>query len=442
MHVSRIFCQRKVVYRMDHKILVATMYIRNGQAVRSSTDFSVKGDYRELAKLYNDSGIDKIVIFDLSETDEEHEKNLHVLRDINRTVDIPICGGGNIARIEDLKKLFYAGCKQVILNGSKANCIELAEEASARFGKDKINVSVSNVDFLFKQQKYLRDYFHEIFVLNPDALDAIDLITDVQSVVTLEEDADFDTMVEVLKRSNVRGITSDHIHVEEIDLMDLKTKLSAEGIYMDNFEPKLRWEDLKKNSDGMVPVIVQDYQTDEVLMLAYMNEEAFDTTLSIGKMTYYSRSRQELWTKGLTSGHIQYVKSLTADCDYDTLLAKVSQVGVACHTGSRSCFFNEIVKKEYVERNPLKVFEGVYQTILDRKEAPEERSYTNYLINQGLDQILKKCGEEATEVIIAAKNSDPSQLRYEICDYLYHMMVLMVEKEITWEDIIRELAQR
>lgn len=107
---------------------------------------------------------------------------------------------------------------------------------------------------------------------------------------------------------------------------------------MYNFAPDLSWEDLKLNSDGMVPVIVQDYRTDEVLMLAYMNKEAFDTTINLGKMTYWSRSRDELWTKGLTSGHFQYVKSLTADCDFDTILAKVSQVGAACHTGNRTCF--------------------------------------------------------------------------------------------------------
>lgn len=121
--------------------------------------------------------------------------------------------------------------------------------------------------------------------------------------------------------------------------MKLKSSLLQEGINMYNFAPDLSWEDLKLNSDGMVPVIVQDYRTDEVLMLAYMNKEAFDTTINLGKMTYWSRSRDELWTKGLTSGHFQYVKSLTADCDFDTILAKVSQVGAACHTGNRTCFF-------------------------------------------------------------------------------------------------------
>ena len=146
--------------------------------------------------------------------------------------------------------------------------------------------------------------------------------------------------------------------------------------------------------------------------------------------------------KGETSGHIQYVKELTADCDFDTILAKVSQVGVACHTGNPSCFFNEIVKKEYIEKNPLKVFETVYNIIEDRKNNPKEGSYTNYLFEKGLDKILKKVGEEATEVVIAAKNPNVEEVKYELSDFLYHAMVLMVEKGITWEDITGELADR
>ena len=173
-----------------------------------------------------------------------------------------------------------------------------------------------------------------------------------------------------------------------------------------------------------------------------MNEEAFHATINCGKMTYYSRSRQELWMKGETSGHIQYVKELTADCVFDTILAKVSQVGVACHTGNPSCFFNEIVKKEYIEKNPLKVFETVYNIIEDRKNNPKEGSYTNYLFDKGIDKILKKVGEECTEIVIAAKNPDPEEIKYEISDFLYHVMVLMVEKGVTWEEITQELAQR
>ena len=173
-----------------------------------------------------------------------------------------------------------------------------------------------------------------------------------------------------------------------------------------------------------------------------MNEESYNRTLKTGRMTYYSRSRDELWIKGETSGHYQYVKSLTADCDMDTILAKVSQIGAACHTGSYSCFFNRIMAKEYETHNPLKVFEDVMAVILDRKEHPKEGSYTNYLFDKGIDKILKKLGEEATEIVIAAKNPNPNEIKYEISDFLYHMMVLMAEKGVTWDEIMTELANR
>ena len=192
----------------------------------------------------------------------------------------------------------------------------------------------------------------------------------------------------------------------------------------------------------LLPAIVQEAGTNEVLMLAYMNDEAFYRTIKTGKMTYYSRSREQLWTKGETSGHFQYVKSLTIDCDYDTLLAKVDQVGAACHTGNPTCFFQPLVGSDYDETNPLQVFESVYGTIQDRRENPKEGSYTNYLFDKGIDKILKKVGEEATEIVIAAKNPNPEEVKYEMADFLYHAMVLMVERGISWEDIVKELADR
>ena len=143
----------------------------------------------------------------------------------------------------------------------------------------------------------------------------------------------------------------------------------------------------------------------------------------------------------LREGIFHYVKSLTADCDFDTILAKVSQVGAACHTGNRTCFFNSIVQKEYVEKNPLKVLESVYDIIKERKAHPQDGSYTNYLFGKGTDKILQKLGEECTEIVIAAKNPEPENIKYEISDFLYHCMVLMVEKGITWEEIANELAQ-
>ena len=425
----------------EYKNLVATLYLKNGKAVKSIDNLEELEDTKNLIKLYNDSGIDKILIYDLSTEDEEHELNIHTIKELNRLLEIPLCAGGNINRLEDVKKLIYAGCKEVILNGSKPSTAQLAMEASKRFGKEKIIISLKNVDYIFKHQKELQESVHEILVMNQEILDSVENLTDIIYLVEQNE-LDMDKLTTLLKRDNVRGICGEFINDLETDIMKLKTELSRNGIKMDNFDPAISWENLKKNSDGLIPVIVQDYTTNDVLMCAYMNEEAFHATINCGKMTYYSRSRQELWMKGETSGHIQYVKELTADCDFDTILAKVSQVGVACHTGNPSCFFNEIVKKEYIEKNPLKVFETVYNIIEDRKNNPKEGSYTNYLFDKGIDKILKKVGEECTEIVIAAKTPDPEEIKYEISDFLYHVRVLMVEKGVTWEEITQELAQR
>ena len=425
----------------EYKNLVATLYLKNGKAVKSIDNLEELEDTKNLIKLYNDSGIDKILIYDLSTEDEEHELNIHTIKELNRLLEIPLCAGGNINRLEDVKKLIYAGCKEVILKGSNPSTAQLAMEASKRFGKEKIIISLKNVDYIFKHQKELQESVHEILVMNQEILDSVENLTDIIYLVEQNE-LDMDKLTTLLKRDNVRGICGEFINDLETDIMKLKTELSRNGIKMDNFDPAISWENLKKNSDGLIPVIVQDYTTNDVLMCAYMNEEAFHATINCGKMTYYSRSRQELWMKGETSGHIQYVKELTADCDFDTILAKVSQVGVACHTGNPSCFFNEIVKKEYIEKNPLKVFETVYNIIEDRKNNPKEGSYTNYLFDKGIDKILKKVGEECTEIVIAAKNPDPEEIKYEISDFLYHVMVLMVEKGVTWEEITQELAQR
>ena len=192
----------------------------------------------------------------------------------------------------------------------------------------------------------------------------------------------------------------------------------------------------------LIPAIVVEQGTGEVLMLAYMNRESLAKTLETGYTWFYSRSRQELWNKGATSGHLQKVVSIYGDCDQDTLLVTVKQTGAACHTGNRSCFYRPILKKEYDDTNPLKVFEDVYAVIQDRKVHPKEGSYTNYLFDKGIDKILKKVGEEATEIVIAAKNPDPEEIKYEISDFLYHVMVLMAERGVSWADITKELARR
>lgn len=189
----------------------------------------------------------------------------------------------------------------------------------------------------------------------------------------------------------------------------------------------------------LIPAIVQDFYTKEVLMLAYVNEESYDYMLKNKETCFYSRSRKELWHKGETSGHYQKIKSMSLDCDKDTLLIQVEQIGAACHTGSYSCFFNEVQTSE--EYNNL-IIEEVYKMIKDRKENPREGSYTNYLLEKGVDKICKKIGEEASETIIAAKNTDKEELIGEISDLAYHVLVLMLDKNITVEDIKMKLSER
>ena len=199
--------------------------------------------------------------------------------------------------------------------------------------------------------------------------------------------------------------------------------------------------EIKFDENGLVPVVVQSIETNDVLMLAYMNKEALDLTIQDGVATYYSRSRKSLWKKGETSGHYQYVKSLSYDCDGDSILLKVIQIGVACHTNKMSCFFNEIISSD-LETKKSYLLEELYATIAERKKNPIEGSYTNYLFNKGLDKILKKVGEETAEVIIASKNKSSSEMIYEISDLVYHTLVLMVNEGIELRSIEEELKGR
>ncbi len=195
--------------------------------------------------------------------------------------------------------------------------------------------------------------------------------------------------------------------------------------------------DIKYDQNGLVPAIVQDIGTKEVLMMAYMNREAVELTLQTKIAHYYSRSRKNLWKKGETSGNFQEVKGFYYDCDGDTILLKVNQKGVACHTGNYSCFFNEVLK----EGKENHILERLYGIIVGRKELPKEGSYTNYLFKEGLDKILKKIGEESSEVIIGAKNNR-DELIYETSDLIYHLMVLLVNEGITLGEVFNELKSR
>lgn len=425
------------------KKFTACIYLYRTHAVTTLQDMTiVDTDPVRLARHYSDHNIDDLLVFDLSATDEEHEEALDIIKDICASVQVDVCGAGNVHRMEDIKKLLYAGCKRAVLDYENPENVAITQEVSQKFGKDKIVISYNDYHKIEEHKELVETYASSLLLMNAHMIRETAAVTDMPLTVQINQLA-LNKLLEIFAYDNVMGVTGNTINNNVKDILTLKELCKENGIPVETLEAAYQWSDFKLNSDGMLPVVVQDRVTSEVLMVAYMNEEAYRNTLRTGKMTYFSRSRKELWLKGATSGHFQYVKSLTADCDMDTLLAKVSQVGAACHTGAKSCFFNEVVKKDYEEsENPLKVFEDVFHVILDRKEHPKEGSYTNYLFDKGIDKILKKIGEEATEIVIAAKNPNANEVKYEIADFLYHMMVLMAEKGVTWEEITEELAKR
>lgn len=425
------------------KKFIACIYLYREHAVLNLDDLTIRDtDPVRLAKYYDENNIDELILFDLSQGDQEHEAALDIIKEICSSVEVDVYGAGNIKRMEDVKKLLYAGCKKAILNYDLPGNVAITEEVSLKFGKDKILACCSDCIVLEENRELAEKYLSCILLMNPHIIREAAAVCSLPCMVSINQVA-LNKLIEIFANDNVCGITGNTINDNAKEILTLKDLCVQNNLQVEALTCAYEWSQLKKGNDGLIPVVVQDYKTLEVLQVAYMNEQAYYDTIRTGKMNYYSRSRNCQWLKGETSGHFQYVKSLTADCDLDTILAKVSQVGAACHTGARSCFFNTVTRKEYEEtENPLQVFEEVFAVIKDRKIHPKEGSYTNYLFEKGIDKILKKLGEEATEIVIAAKNPNPNEIKYEISDFLYHMMVLMAEKDVTWEDITTELANR
>lgn len=202
--------------------------------------------------------------------------------------------------------------------------------------------------------------------------------------------------------------------------------------------------EIKYDEKGLIPAIIQDSSNNEVLMMAYMNEESLNKTLASGYTWFFSRSRQQLWMKGESSGNTQKVEQILYDCDEDTLLIKVKPAGPACHTGNYSCFYRDLQGEEIDTSIPfqINILQELYQIILSRQQEMPEGSYTSYLFREGIDKILKKVGEESAEVIIAAKNRDKNEVVYETADLIYHLLVMMVEQGVGVRDVLAELRSR
>ncbi|MBR4724473.1 MAG: bifunctional phosphoribosyl-AMP cyclohydrolase/phosphoribosyl-ATP diphosphatase HisIE [Lachnospiraceae bacterium] len=403
-------------------------------------------DIAELAAYCQNNGIDRIVFTDFTDDEDEREAFLEKIREVSRSIDIPFIIGTRIDRFEDVKKAFYTGAEAVLVSIEHNYDPSMLKEAAERFGGDAVYAMGAGVALSISGKKLFYCHPAELALCVEEKGDQLTegeyytamgfMLASCAGVVKAcnKDNKDFSIKVDT--------IVDCEIHEKTSDIMPFKHEMAAGGLKVNTFAGKIAFEELKTDANGLVPCIAQDYRTGEVLMLAYMNAESYEQTIKTGVMTYWSRSRQELWVKGATSGHYQYVRELKADCDNDTLLAKVVQIGAACHTGNRTCFFNEVMKREFVNKDISSVLRDLYGVVCDRKVNPKVGSYTNYLFNKGIDKILKKCGEEATEMVIAAKNPSHEELKYEIADLLYHMTVLMVECNVSWEEVATELANR
>ena len=392
------------------KNLLAHIFIKNGKAVTSLKNHQILGDrsVQDLAKYYEHKGADALILFDLSDSEEEHKLHHQVIRCLCSRSQIPIIAGGNIQSLQDIEILMKIGCERVFLNMSKESNQLLLIEASKKFGREHLAACIHDFTFTKEETKHIREYVQEVILLgdNRHLYEAVRSLS--VSCIPLMDMIDYSKVFVLLKEKNVSGISGNVISNREVDLYDLKDLLQQRGLNMNVPKSAIAWSEFKLNADGLIPVIVQDYRNHEVLMLAYMNEEAFEKTVKTGRMTYWSRSRQELWIKGETSGHFQYVKQLSIDCDNDTLLAYVSQVGAACHTGNRSCFYRDLVKKAYDPTDPISALEALYRRACRNKEA-----------------FVKK------EVICN-----------QAVDVLSHMTEFMAEYDVTWEDITEEIVKR
>lgn len=403
----------------------------------------------EQAVAYEQMGADGLYIYNYEDDKKVQADFIATIKLILKRVDIPVYIGVVVHKFEDIKKALYTGASYCVIEYSQELNMEEVRAGIRRFGNDKIcmvmNAEIDSKDYLACDLQLLSELADEgvakIFFKHYSQGGSIDGLISESPVPVIIRDSlvrnDIETLLSI---ENVEAVATNFYRGK--DILQVKQTLKQNGFAVKCLESSLPFESFRTNSDGLVPVVVQDYRTQEVLMVAYMNKESYELTIRTGRMTYYSRSRQEIWVKGETSGHYQFVKKLMIDCDNDTILAKVHQLGAACHTGNYSCFFTELASKEYNDLNPLSILTEDYNIILDRKVHPKKGSYTNYLFTEGIDKILKKCGEEATEITIAAKNPDAEELKYEIADYLYHLMVLMAECDVDWNDIVKELANR
>ena len=484
---------------MITKRIIPCLDVKNGRVVKGVNFEGLQdmADPVEMARYYNASGADELVFYDITASVEGRGLFTDILRRVASQIFIPLTVGGGINTLDDFDRVLKCGADKVSVNSGAIRNPGIIPAAAQKYGNQCVVLSAdikrvdgkfmlfakggrenTGIDALDWLEQGVKNGAGELVVNSIDTdgvkngfdLELLDAVAARCAVPIIASGGagKKEDFLELFRNHPAvdAGLAASIFHTKQVEINDLKPRAGhARPLLRNNSKPTLyllpkltkrgtlnyitlgvstmeiteNSKTLKFDANGLIPAIVQDHYTKEVLTLAYMNAETLALTIAEGRTVFWSRSRREIWRKGETSGNVQRVVSITADCDKDALVIDVVKSGPACHTGAESCFFNPV----YVS-DELKQFtwQGLYALIEGRKTDPKEGSYTTYLFDKGLEKILKKVGEESTEVIIAGSKRDREETIYEISDLAYHVMVLMIELGISVEDITKELEKR
>lgn len=457
---------------MKNKRIIPCLDITNGRVVKGKQFKDLK-DIDEplpLAKLYDQSGADELIMYDITATTEGTDLFVETIESIAKEISIPLTVGGGIQSIKDISRVLQAGANKVSLNSAAIANPALINEAAATFGSSSIVIGIdakqvaphkwnafthggtknSNKDVLDWAREVVERGAGELVInsMDNDGMKEgfnIPLLVALQEAVSVPIIASggagsVQDFLDVFMNTKVIGaLAASVFHYGEVDIPTLNKQLSNIEESVVTPLQNLDMLHITFDEQGLIPAVVQHAETGDVLMLAYMNEESLKKSIQTKQTWFYSRSRDELWHKGATSGNTQVITKMELDCDGDTILVTVLPNGPSCHTGNNTCFSTPILSGPPSSRT---VLYQLAQKIATRKKNPVEGAYTTYLFNEGIDKILKKIGEEASEVIIGAKNNDKAEVIWETSDLVYHMLVLMEELGVSIGQIQHELLQR
>lgn len=456
---------------MSMKRIIPCLDVDKGRVVKGKQfqDIQDVAGPITLAKQYNASGADELTFYDITATSENRSIFLGVVKQIAAEISIPFTVGGGIRTVKEMREVLHAGADKVSINSAAVQDPLLIKQAASEFGSQCVVLSidakktgVTNWEVYTNGGQNHTGWSVTEWAKKGEQLGAGEIVLNAIDKDGEKNGYDLDLVEAVVNNVNIPVIASggagnmEHFrevlqpgradgalgasvfHYGEIQMSELKAMLANSGIAVRKGE-FMNAETLQFNQDGLIPAIIQDASDGRVLTLAYMNRAALDKTLETGETWLFSRSRQTLWHKGETSGNTQSVKHIKYDCDQDALLLQVEPYGPACHTGEGTCFHHTLYGTAAYEPD---VMTQLVDNIHKRRVSPVEEAYTSYLFREGIDKILKKVGEETSEVIIGAKNNDHQEVTWEIADLTYHMLVLMEVLGVSIADIKKELYRR